>query len=81
MASKFGTSSLMLVGGSVLGAGLALLFAPYSGAKSRKKLARMSKNVSKMSERMAHNVNDSMSDFADSMGSMGKRASNMFHRW
>lgn len=77
MARKL-SSTMMLFGGSVVGAGLALLFAPCSGAKSRKRMAKLSKSMGKKSNRFYRDFNDSMSDFADRMGSMSK---GMMHRW
>lgn len=74
------TDALMLVGGSVVGAGVALLFAPCSGAKSRRNIARFSKTVTKKGENAIHTFNDSVSDFADTMSSMGKKASGLMGR-
>jgi len=69
------TDTLMLVGGGVLGAGLALLFAPYSGAKSRKKMVRFGRTVGKQSDRMMR----SFTDFADTMGGKASKVANMWH--
>ena len=72
------TDALMLVSGSVVGAGVALLFAPCSGAKSRKTVARFSKSVSRKGESAIQSFNDSVSDFADTMG---KKATGLMHKW
>lgn len=69
------TDALMLVGGGVLGAGLALLFAPYSGAKSRKKIRRFGRTVSNRSDRMMRNI----SDFADTVGGRASKVANLWH--
>jgi len=66
--------ALMLVGGGVVGAGLALLFAPYSGTKSRKKLVRFGRSIGNKRERM---ISD-LTHFADDMGG---KASKVLHRW
>ena len=79
-ASNTVTDALMLVGGSVVGAGLALLFAPCSGAKSRRRIASFSKSVSRKGESAIRSFNDGVSDFADTMSTMGKRASGFMHR-
>lgn len=69
------TETLMLVGGGILGAGLALLFAPYSGEKSRKKMRRFGKTVSNRSDRMMRSI----SDFADTVGGRASKVANMWH--
>ena len=68
------TDALMLVGGGILGAGLALLFAPYSGEKSRKKIKKFGRIVGNRSDKMMRGV----SDFADTVGG---RASKVVHMW
>ena len=60
------TDALMLVGGSVVGAGLALLLAPQSGKSCRKEIARFGKNVSKQSDKIMR----SFSSFADTVSGM-----------
>jgi gas vesicle protein len=72
--NNFKADALMLVGGGVVGAGLALLFAPYSGIKSRKKLVRFGKSMSNKSDRAIRNL----SNFADTMG---EKAGGMLRKW
>ena len=67
--------ALMLVGGGVVGAGLALLFAPYSGTKSRKKLVRFGRSMSNKSERM---ISD-LTSFADTMGGKASKILHLRH--
>jgi gas vesicle protein len=69
------TDALMLVGGGVLGAGLALLFAPYSGEKSRKKIKRFGRTIGNKSDRVVRSI----SDFADTMGGRASKVANMWH--
>jgi gas vesicle protein len=64
------TESLFLVGGGVVGAGLALLLAPQSGKKSRRDISRLSRSVSKQSDKVIRNISESMSDFAERVGGM-----------
>jgi gas vesicle protein len=71
------TDVMMLVGGGVVGAGLGLMFAPYSGAKSRKKMARMGKMMSNKSDRMMRDLSGKMSDLADTMESMSGKATKL----
>lgn len=71
------TDVMMLVGGGVVGAGLGLMFAPYSGAKSRKKMARMGKMMTNKSDRMMRDLSDRVSDLADTMESMSGKATKL----
>ena len=73
------TDVAMLVGGGVIGAGLGLLFAPYSGAKSRKKMARVGRTMSNRSDRLMRDLSERVSDLADTMGTMSGRATKMLH--
>lgn len=73
------TDVMMLVGGGVIGAGLGLLFAPYSGEKSRKKMMRVGKTMSSRSDRMRRDLSERMSDLAETMGAMSDRATKMMH--
>lgn len=73
------TDVAMLVGGGVIGAGLGLLFAPYSGAKSRKKMARVGRTMSNRSDKALRDLSGRMSDLADTMGTMSGRATKMLH--
>ena len=82
MASKMKrsmTDIMMLVGGGVVGAGLGLLFAPYSGAKSRRKMARMGKTVTNKSDKLMRGFSDTMSDFSGMMDTVSGKASKMLH--
>lgn len=73
------TDVMMLVGGGVIGAGLGLLFAPYSGVKSRKRMARMGKTMTNRSDKVMRDLSGRMSDLADTMGAMSGRASKLLH--
>ncbi|BCG46063.1 hypothetical protein GEOBRER4_n0844 [Citrifermentans bremense] len=71
------TDVMMLVGGGVVGAGLGLMFAPHSGAKSRKKIVRMGKMMSNKSDRMMRDLSDRVSDLADTMQGMSGKATRL----
>jgi gas vesicle protein len=71
------TDVMMLVGGGVVGAGLGLMFAPHSGAKSRKKMVRMGKMMSNKSDRMMRDLSDRVSDLADTMQNMSGKATRL----
>ena len=73
MARKFNNTmsdALMLFGGGVVGAGLALLLAPQSGKKSRKEITRFGRTVGRQGDKVIRNISESMSDFADRVGGM-----------
>ena len=72
------TDALMLVGGSVVGAGVALLLAPQSGAKSRREIVRFGRSMGKKGERAFRNISDSVSDFAETVGG---KAGLVLHKW
>jgi len=64
------TDALMLVGGGVVGAGLALLLAPQTGKKSRQKIARFGRSVGKKGDKVISNFSDNMSEFSEKVGGM-----------
>lgn len=69
MARKINTTvtdAIMLVGGGVVGAGLALLLAPQSGRKSRKEIVRFGRSMSRQGDKVMRNL----SDFAESVSGM-----------
>lgn len=81
MAHKVGNTmadALMLVGGGVVGAGLALLFAPYAGTKSRKKIARFGRSMSNKSEKAIRTFTGGVTDFAEAVGA---KAGGVMHKW
>jgi gas vesicle protein len=71
------TGALFLVGGGIVGAGMALLLAPQSGKKSRKEISRFSRSMGKQSDKVIRNISESMSDFAERVGGMTE---GMLHR-
>ena len=54
--------ALLLAGGGVVGAGMALLFTPQSGRKNRRDLARFGKTVGKKSDRALRSFAGGMAD-------------------
>ena len=70
--------AMMLVGGIVVGAGLALLFAPQSGATCRRDIVRFGKTVGKKSDRLMRNINDGVAGFA---GTVSGKSAAILHRW
>ena len=55
--------ALMLVAGGIIGAGVALLFAPQSGERTRKDITRYAKKVRRQAE-------SAVDDFADTVSEM-----------
>jgi gas vesicle protein len=54
-----------LVIGAILGAGLALLFAPQSGRRTRKDISRFAKKTRDKAEDLATDLMESLSDLVD----------------
>ncbi len=70
------TDALKLVGGGIVGAGLALLLAPRTGRETRKDIVRVAKTMGSRTDKVAHEFAGNMADFA---GSMGKKAAGILH--
>ena len=72
--------ALMLVAGGIIGAGLALLYAPQSGEKTRKEMARYAKKA----RRTTLNAVDAVEDFTDQVTDMaetvGERATEILEK-
>jgi len=62
------TDALLLIGGGVVGAGLALLLAPHSGKETRREIVRFGKTLGNKSDKVIHEFADSIADFSDSVG-------------
>lgn len=66
--NKVAAGALMLVAGGIIGAGLALLFAPQSGRKTRRDISRYSKKAKHRAEDVIDDFSDSVSDMVDAVG-------------
>lgn len=60
--------AMMLVAGGVIGAGLALLFAPQSGRKTRRRIARYGRKVRNEAEEMARETTRTVSEMVEDLG-------------
>ena len=76
---KVKVGALMLMAGGIIGAGLALLFAPQSGNRTRRDIARMSRKVKDQAadaveefSETVHEMVDSVSDKAADLLDKGK---------
>ncbi len=59
--------ALMLVAGGIIGAGLALLFAPQSGERTRKDIARYSRKVRRKAEGVVEDFADTVSEMVETV--------------
>ena len=59
--------ALMLVAGGIIGAGVALLFAPQSGERTRKDITRYARKVRKKAEGVVDDFADTVSDMVDTV--------------
>ena len=60
--------ALMLVAGGIIGAGLALLYAPQSGKATRKELAKYAKRTRRRAEGVVDEFADNISEMVDAVG-------------
>ena len=60
--------ALMLVAGGVIGAGMALLFAPQSGRKTRRQIARYGRKVRNEAEEMVRETAETVSEMIEDLG-------------
>ena len=65
---KIAAAALLVVAGGVIGAGLALLFAPQSGSRTRKDISRYSKKAGKRAEEAVDDLAANVSDLVDTIG-------------
>lgn len=65
---KVAAAALLLVAGGIIGAGLALLFAPQSGERTRRDICRTAKRVRSRAEDTVEDLKDSISDLVDTIG-------------
>lgn len=68
LTSSIMTDALMLVGGGVVGAGVALLFAPHSGRRTRREITRMGKSIGMKGEGAVRDVFRKANGLADTVG-------------
>jgi gas vesicle protein len=59
--------ALMLVAGGIIGAGVALLFAPQSGDRTRKDIVRYGKKVRRKAEEVVDDFADTVSDLVETV--------------
>jgi len=72
--------ALMLVAGGIIGAGVALMYAPQSGEKTRKGIARFSKKVRRKSEAAVEAVEDFTTQVTEMAEAVGDRATEILDK-
>lgn len=65
---KVAAGALMLVAGGIIGAGLALLFAPQSGKKTRKDITRYARKAKHRADDVVDDFSDTVSELVDTVG-------------
>lgn len=71
------TGTLMLIAGGLIGAGLALLYAPQSGPKTRRKLLRYAEKVQNEAEELFRDTSESLSEV---MEDLSERSADLIER-
>jgi gas vesicle protein len=59
--------ALMLVAGGIIGAGVALLFAPQSGERTRRDIARYTRKARRKAEEVVDEFADTVSDMVETV--------------
>ena len=78
--SKATVGALMLLAGGIIGAGIALLYAPQSGEKTRKELTRYGKKARRKTLQALDAVEDFSGQVTDMAEAVGERASEILEQ-
>lgn len=73
-------AALILLAGGIIGAGLALLYAPQAGEKTRKDLERYAKKARKKGREAAGVVEDFTEQLSDMIETIGERAAEILEK-
>lgn len=65
---KLAAAALLIVAGGIIGAGVALLFAPQSGERTRRDLNRCAKRVKTRADETAEDISVSITNLVESIG-------------
>ena len=65
---KVAAAALLIVAGGIIGAGVALLFAPQSGERTRRDLNRYAKRVKTRADETAEDLSVSITNLVESIG-------------
>jgi len=84
-SSNATVGALMLVAGGIIGAGIALLFAPQSGKRTRRQIARYARSVRNEAEEMAreaaHSVTELTENLSEKTSDLVARGSEVAEDW
>jgi len=72
--------ALLLVAGGIIGAGIALMYAPQSGERTRKEMARFAKKARRKTQDAVDAVEDFTDQVADMAEAVGERASEILDK-
>jgi gas vesicle protein len=79
------TGTLMLIAGGLIGAGLALLYAPQSGHKTRRKLLRYAEQVQNEAEELfrdtTHSLSEALEDLSERSADLIERSGEVTQEW
>ena len=70
----------LLVAGGIIGAGVALIFAPQSGEKTRRNLVRLGKKAKRRGQEAVEAVEDFTEQVTDMAEAVGERASDILEQ-
>ena len=66
--NKLAAAGLFILAGGIMGAGVALLFAPQSGRRTRRDIARSAAKIKARTDETVEDLTDTISDLVDSIG-------------
>jgi len=78
--NKVMVGALMLLAGGIIGAGVALLYAPQSGERTRKEIGRYAKKARRKGEEALEAVEDFTEQVGEMAEAVGDRASEILDR-
>lgn len=65
--NRIAAAALLMVAGGIIGAGVALLFAPQSGEKTRRELYRGAKRIKSKTEEAVEDLSENILDLVDTI--------------
>jgi gas vesicle protein len=66
--NKIAAAALLLLAGGIIGAGVAILYAPQTGERTRRDLSRCAKKVKTRADDVVEDLSDSISDLVETIG-------------